>query len=290
MTADCLLTDTALQEKSNHKWKGEYGKFDFILTNPPFGSSVKQNEKAYLHQYRLGQSDVFWLDLKNTGVKNRDSQKTEILFLEQCHHFLKENGFLAIVIPDGILTNSSLQYVRDELEDWYRIVAVVSLPQTAFTATGAGVKSSVLFLRKYPAKYTAKLVAIKEKLQAKILQKENYANQIKQIEQNKKHALNNPEIPFSGSLKEFKKTDEYKNWKTEKSAEFTEQVNELEEKMENLLAEQKREQLPDYPIFMAIAEQIGYDATGKPTAVNELDEIKIQLAQFIEQVQGEVYE
>ena len=290
ITADGLLTDTALQEKSNHKWKGEYGKFDFILTNPPFGSSVKQTEKAYLHQYRLGQSDVSWLDLKNTGVKKRDSQKTEILFLEQCHHFLKEKGFLAIVIPDGILTNSSLQYVRDELEDWYRIVAVVSLPQTAFTATGAGVKSSVLFLRKYPAKYTAKLIAIKEKLQAKILQKENYANQIKQIEQNKKQALDKPEIPFSGSLKEFKKTDEYKNWKTEKSAEFTEQVNELKERLENLFAEQKREQLPDYPIFMAIAEQIGYDATGKPTAVNELDEIKIQLKAFIEQVQREDYE
>lgn len=287
---DGLENDTALREKSNHTWKGEYGKFDFILTNPPFGSTVKQVDKAYLHQYRFGQSDVSWLDLKNTGVKKRDTQKTEILFLEQCHHFLKENGFLAIVIPDGILTNSSLQYVRDELEDWYRIVAVVSLPQTAFTATGAGVKSSVLFLRKYPAKYTAKLVAIKEKLQAKILQKENYANQIKQIEQNKKQALDKPEIPFSGSLKEFKKTDEYKNWKTEKSAEFTEQANELKERLENLFAEQKREQLPDYPIFMAIAEQIGYDATGKPTAVNELDEIKIQLKAFIEQVQREDYE
>ena len=127
-------------------------------------------------------------------------------------------------------------------------------------------------------------------MQAKILQKENYANQIKQIEQSKKQALDKPEIPFSGSLKEFKKTDEYKNWKTEKSAEFTEQVNELKERLENLFAEQKREQLPDYPIFMAIAEQIGYDATGKPTAVNELDEIKIQLAQFIEQVQREDYE
>ncbi|MBO7081833.1 MAG: restriction endonuclease subunit M [Neisseriaceae bacterium] len=205
ITADGLKSDTVLREESNHTWTGEYGKFDFILTNPPFGSSVKQTEKAYLHQYRLGQSDVSWLDLKNTGVKNRDSQKTEILFLEQCHHFLKENGFLAIVIPDGILTNSSLQYVRDELEDWYRIVAVVSLPQTAFSATGAGVKSSVLFLRKYPARYTAKLIAIKEKLQDKILQKENYANQIKQMEQSKKQALDKPEIPFSGSLKEFKR-------------------------------------------------------------------------------------
>jgi type I restriction enzyme M protein len=35
------------------------------------------------------------------------------------------------------------------LEEMYRIVAVVSMPQTAFSATGAGVKSSVLFLRKH---------------------------------------------------------------------------------------------------------------------------------------------
>jgi len=77
-----------------------------------------------------------------------------VLFIEQCHHFLNDGGYLAIVIPDGVLTNSSLQYVRDQIEDWYRIVAVVSLPQTAFTATGAGVKSSVLFLRKYSANKT----------------------------------------------------------------------------------------------------------------------------------------
>jgi type I restriction enzyme M protein len=71
------------------------------------------------------------------------------LFLEQCHKFLVEHGYLAVVIPDGILTNSSLQYVRDNIEEMYRIVAVVSMPQTAFSATGAGVKSSVLFLRKH---------------------------------------------------------------------------------------------------------------------------------------------
>ncbi|WP_308255896.1 hypothetical protein [Geminocystis sp. GBBB08] len=36
------------------------------------------------------------------------------------------------------------------------IILVISLPQTAFTATGAGVKSSVLFLRKYPYIYHRK--------------------------------------------------------------------------------------------------------------------------------------
>ena len=41
---------------------------------------------------------------------------------------------------------------KEEKTEWYRIVAVVSLPQTAFMHTGAGVKSSVLFLRKLSSK------------------------------------------------------------------------------------------------------------------------------------------
>ncbi|MCI7353997.1 MAG: N-6 DNA methylase [[Actinobacillus] rossii] len=289
INSDGLITDTAMREKVP-AWKGAFGMFDFILTNPPFGSTVKQTEKAYLNQYKFGQTDVSWLDLKNTAVKNRDSQKTEILFIEQCHNFLKEKGYLAIVLPDGILTNSSLQYVRDEIEDKYRIVAVVSLPQTAFTATGAGVKSSVLFLRKYPAAYTEKLIAQKQKLQAALLKQHSYAAQIAAIEKRKKTALDNPDMEFSGSLKDFKKTDEYKAWKTEKSAEFTEQINQLKQELEDAYIQRKQSELPDYDIFMAIAENIGYDATGKPTGVNELDTIQTELARFIEQVvQGEKY-
>lgn len=53
--------------------------------------------------------------------------------------------------------------------------------------------------------------------------------------------------------------------------------------------QEKRRQLPDYPIFMAIAEQIGYDATGKDTLVNELDTIAAELSRFIEGVnRGEI--
>jgi type I restriction enzyme M protein len=52
----------------------------------------------------------------------------KILFIEQCGYYLAEGGYLAIVIPDGILTNSSVQYVRDEVEANFRIVAVVSMP------------------------------------------------------------------------------------------------------------------------------------------------------------------
>jgi type I restriction enzyme M protein len=45
--------------------------------------------------------------------------------------------------------------------------------------------------------------------------------------------------------------------------------------------QRKQSALPDYSIFMAIAEDIGYDATGKPTGTNELDVIGAELARFI---------
>ncbi len=159
ISADGLLSDAEMQKHSRNK-EFQYGTFDFIITNPPFGSSIKLSEKAYLSLYSLGTKEIDWLDIKAEVTKKqkpRDSQSTEVLFLEQCHKFLKEHGYLAIVIPDGILTNSSLQYVRDNIEEMYRIVAVVSMPKTAFASTGAGVKSSVLFLRKHKEKQTEKI-------------------------------------------------------------------------------------------------------------------------------------
>lgn len=290
ITADGLLRDSELQKlSSNDGFK--YDNFDFILTNPPFGSSVKQNEKAYLETYNFGQRDTSWLDLKNSGVKNRGSQSTEVLFIEQCYQFLKPYGYLAIVLPDGVLTNSSLQYVRNQIEEWYRIIAVISLPSTAFSATGAGVKSSVLFLRKYPKTYSKKLLEQKLALQTAAIKEQDYIKKIKGIEKARKHTIDNPNIDYIGELKDFKKTDEYQDWRTEQMAEYSEQLNQLRLDTEELYLEKKYNAIPNYSIFMAIAEDIGYDATGKPTAINELDTVKIELERFIrETVEVETYE
>jgi type I restriction enzyme M protein len=161
-----------------HKgFKKDY--FDLILTNPPFGAIIKRTEKNYLDKYALG--------------KGKQNQKTEILFIERCIDFVKpKSGRIAIVLPDGILTNSSLQYVRDFIMEKCQLLAVVSLPQFAFSHFGAGVKSSLVFLRR----------------------------------------------------------------KGEK------------EKLEN------------YPIFMAIAEHIGYDATGRTDPINDLDKITEEYKRF----------
>ena len=142
------------------------GSFDLVLTNPPFGSVVKRTEKAegYLEQFDLRnylsksttgtESDESGKAERDTkrgakAVKDRASIKTEILFLERVHSFLKPGtGRVAIVLPDGVLTNSSLQGVRNWLLAHFELLAVVSLPQFAFAHYDAGVKASIVFMRR----------------------------------------------------------------------------------------------------------------------------------------------
>lgn len=160
---DALDFFSALEQK---KPTLRANRFDLVLTNPPFGSVVKEAEKGkdFLSQFELRQ----YLNKSTTGVdsdesaqgeqsakrgakavKLRASVKTEILFLERVWSFLKpETGKAAVVVPDGILTNASLQGVRDWLMKRFQILGVVSLPQFAFQHYDAGVKASIIFLRK----------------------------------------------------------------------------------------------------------------------------------------------
>ena len=259
-----------------------------IITNPPFGSTVKQTEKAYLHQYSFGNKEVDWLDIKNSAVKERDSQSTEVLFIEQDYNFLKEGGFLAIVIPDGILTNSSLQYVRDRIGEWFRIVAVVSMPQDAFKANGAGVKSSVLFLKKWTNEQSRRIKETKQSLQKRIKNDANFEAIISHWEKEKKEILKHY-IGFKNDTgkkdkKAIEKTPEFIEWKKQVTEQYSQKIADFKEQLEEHFAEQLKEEMPDYPIFMAIAEQIGYDATGKEIDVNDLEMIETELKKFIESI------
>jgi len=275
ITSDGLLKSDVMMEKSaNDGFR--YDSFDFIITNPPFGSSVKQTESAYLHQYTLGNKDTSWLDLKNSASKERANQSTEVLFIEQDYNFLVEGGFLAIVIPDGILTNSSMQYVRDNIEQWFRIVAVISMPQTAFAHTGAGVKSSVLFLRKHKKETTESIENLKKEIQEEIKNSNEYEAKVKAIEKAKKVEISK----YSGD----KKSEEFKELKKELSEKYTNQINNLKDDLEELYIKEKQSKLEDYSIFMAIAEDIGFDATGRNTGNNELEVIEKELARFIQSV------
>lgn len=285
ITSDGLVSDADIKARTGNNGF-EYETFDFIITNPPFGSTIRQIEQAYLKTYMLGKKEEDWLAVKSrTGDDTRDGQQSEVLFIEQDYHFLKESGILAIVLPDGILTNSSMQFVRTQIEDWFRIIAVVSMPQTAFAANGAGVKSSVLFLQKWSKEHTEKLVAKKKSIEDNLLSKTNYLatrnlwdREIKQKQKEKVASMRNRQLT---SATEIKKTDEFKSWNAEMLAEYASKIDELKSKLVEEYQQRKQLDLPDYPIFMAIAEEIGYDATGKKTKNNELEVIGKELKKFI---------
>jgi type I restriction enzyme M protein len=275
ITSDGLLkSDVMIDKSKNDGFK--YNSFDFIITNPPFGSSVKQTESAYLHQYNLGNKDTSWLDIKNASVKKRANQSTEVLFIEQDYNFLVEGGFLAIVIPDGVLTNSTMQYVRDNIEQWFRIVAVISLPQTAFAHTGAGVKSSVLFLRKHKKSTTENIENLKKDIQENIKTSNDYEAKTIIIQKSKKDEI----ATYQGD----KKSKDFKEWKAELSKKYTTKINNLKDDLEEIYIKEKQSKLDDYSIFMAIAEDIGFDATGRSTGNNELEVIGKELERFIKNV------
>ncbi len=286
VAADGLLPPQELRAHTGNNGFKE-GTFNFIITNPPFGSTVKQSEKAYMHQYRFGAREMDWLNPKSVRAQ-RPNQDTEILFIEACHAFLEEGGMLAVVVPDSILTNSSLQYVRDGLEEMYRIVAVVSLPQTAFAATGAGVKSSVLILKKWSATKTKEIRDLKQKLKDTIRREENFETQLLSIEKRKKAELKAPpffDLEEEPSPKELKETPQYKAWAKQVSDKYAAQVETLRFRLSEEFEAKRREQLPDYKIFMAIADSIGYDATGKDLKTNDFPFITKELARFIEKIE-----
>ena len=257
--------------------------FDFIITNPPFGSIIRQTEHAYLEAYGLSERGVDWLNPKSKAAQ-RPGVASEVLFIEQCWRFLTEGGYLAIVIPDGILTNSSMQYVRNWIMEKYRILAVVSLPQTTFMSTGAGVKSSVLFLRKRTREASKRIHDAKISLQSDIAEKGRLAARLSEIDKKRKAALSalDRKPGFAAlAAKERKVNADYAAASAEIAATAEKATAELREELERQYDAKAGEVIPDEEIFMAIAEDIGFDATGKPTKVNELDEIGVALADFI---------
>ena len=133
----------SIEKMHDHNQSFRRNKFDLILTNPPFGSKINLAEKPYLSGYELGN-----IYDKKGQTKPRKNQSSEILFIERIWDFLKPGGKTAIVLPDGVLTNSSSQYVRDFMLEKFQLLAVVSLPQSAFAHFGAGVKASLIFARK----------------------------------------------------------------------------------------------------------------------------------------------
>lgn len=151
-------------------------RFDVILTNPPFGSRVEKSLKiteadkftdaAKIKHYteRYGEEYTKALEQVNGNIgesvlslyeSGKLSGLTEVLFIERCLRLLKPGGRLGIVLPEGVLNNTNLQSVRELFEGMAKIILITSIPQDVFMASGATVKPSLMFFKKFTAEEVA---------------------------------------------------------------------------------------------------------------------------------------
>lgn len=148
-------------------------QFDAVVGNPPYGGSglefnqlrdtliqnirnfellpksVRDNLKHSNSQSSLG----FYQDDKKDKLSSEARAKLksfpiEVLFIERFVQLVKPGGWIAIVIPDGILANSNMHNVREFIAKKTKVNAIVSLPRDSFKNVGTNAKTSILFLQK----------------------------------------------------------------------------------------------------------------------------------------------
>lgn len=247
-------------------------RFDIVLTNPPFGANVEpsdviletdvsvpyEEERRYEEEYgdlyrealarvraNLNEpiAKLFELPKSESG-----KVKTEILFIERCLSLLNPGGRLGIVLPEGVLNNPSLAYVREFCEDRAFILAVVSLPQETFYSSQASVKASLLFMQKFNEKEKAELNGIKNIAEANVDAK--YALEIEAETARLQEDIDKAkELNIKAAVQDARKElrDYLKRMETMKKAEVRALV---------------KERFP-YPIFLYEAEKVGITATGE---------------------------
>jgi len=163
------------KNKYQHKLKQKdinTQQFDTVIGNPPYGGvGLGDTELTNDLMIQLANFEILSENVKNNlivantqkdlfnsnkqlAIKSDAKQKIksfsiEILFLERFIQLAKHGGWIAIIIPDGILTNSNSHYVREFISKKAKVEAIISLPRDAFKSVGTSAKTSILFLRKY---------------------------------------------------------------------------------------------------------------------------------------------
>lgn len=109
--------------------------FDVVLTNPPFGSIMRQETMEMLGRFDLGHK--------------KKSLPLEVIGLERSIQFLKPGGRMAIVLPEHMMKGKSAAFVRKWLYSVIHIRAIFFFPEEAFTPFGAMVKTCLCVFQKF---------------------------------------------------------------------------------------------------------------------------------------------
>jgi len=116
--------------------------FDFVLGNPPFKSVALNKEMQN--------------EFESSFFINADKKiRAEVCFLAKGISLLKENAYLAYILPDGILTNSGFASLRKFLVNNFEVLEVREIPEGAFEGTEA--KTHILIIRNIKPTYEKKI-------------------------------------------------------------------------------------------------------------------------------------
>lgn len=168
-------------------------RFDVIITNPPFGTNLKKDsptvevEDKYTNQEMIdyyvtqyGESylqemrqvtDNFGKSIRSLFRTGETSGATEVLFIERCIDLLKPGGRMGVVLPEGVLNSGNLQEVREYFESRARVLLLVSLPQDVFVSSGATVKTSLVFLKKFDREEEIAYSQANEEAESEVIEK-----------------------------------------------------------------------------------------------------------------------
>ena len=120
---------------SIHKDTIENDTYDYCCLNPPFGSSTVITDTDVLDRYILG--------------KGERKVEIGILFIERALRLVKVGGIVSIILPNGYLGNSNRMVLK--LKKYLlsmRIIAIIELPDNAFSRSGTGVSTSILIVQR----------------------------------------------------------------------------------------------------------------------------------------------
>lgn len=138
------------------------GSVDLVFTNPPFGTRIRV-EGRRLEQFDLAAewnldpaTGRFAMRLDQGVPVRQSSRPPELLFIERALQFVKPgSGRVAMVVPNGILNNPGLAYVRQWIIEHAQILAVVDMQRDLFQPHNDTQTSMVFMRRLAPGEITS---------------------------------------------------------------------------------------------------------------------------------------
>lgn len=121
-------------------------KFDYIVSNPPFGIDFSKDREKILRLANV--NERFFAGVPKIPNKKKDKMAIYLCFIQHILYSLKDNGKAAVVVPTGFLgAQSSIEkIIKEKLIKNRWLKGVVSMPSKIFANTGTNV--SVLFIDK----------------------------------------------------------------------------------------------------------------------------------------------